>query len=143
MNKHKKFDKKRIVDINVHRLTPKNIPDLGINREFINEQNGFWRNDAINAWCLGGRVVINKYPVCDETEYWLGVYDRAPKGKAAKIEVRFDCFSGICTYLFDSFFNPKEIDDEDEYQIQKMFIKEMNRLIDMGAFIVPWEQKAN
>ena len=44
-------------------------------------------------------------------------------------------------YEFDEFFAPGEIEIQDDYEIQKMFIEQMNELIDVGVFIVPWEGK--
>ena len=136
----KPFDKTTIEDINVHGLTLKNIPTLEVNRKFLNKEHHFWYNTVVKAWCLSGQCGVDSYPICDANEYWLGVYDKPKKNNGVKIAVHFTCFSGMCGYTFDKFFDPKEIENEDDYKIQTMFIKRMNELIDEGVFIVPWEQ---
>lgn len=135
------FNKKTIENINIHKLTLKNIKKLLVNRDLVNKDSGFWRNNVVKAWCISGQCGVDSYPICDATEYWLGVYDKPKKDGSVKIEVHFDCFSGMCSYTFDNFFDPAEIETEDDYKIQTMFIKRMNDLIDKGVFIVPWEAK--
>lgn len=137
----KTFNKKTIENINVHGLTLKNIKKLLVNRDLVNKDSGFWRNNVVKAWCISGQCGIDSYPICDADEYWLGVYDKSNKDGSAKIDVHFSAFSGMCSYTFDKFFDPAEIETEDDYKIQTMFIKRMNDLIDKGVFIVPWEAK--
>ena len=107
----------------------------------MNKKSGFWYNTVVKAWCISGQCGVDEYPICDADEYWLGVYDKPKKNGKAKIAVHFSCYSGMCSYTFDKFFDPSEIETEDDYNIQRMFITEMNRLIDLGVFIVPWEKK--
>ena len=126
-----------IVDINKYNLSPKNIPLLKVNRDLVNQENGFWRNDAIQGWCLSGSVGVDKYPVCDATEYWLGVYDKPKKNGDVKIKYDFSCYSGMATYKFDKFFDEKDIENRDQYAIQYRFITKMNELIEKGVFILP------
>lgn len=97
----------------------------------------------VKAWCISGQCGVDRYPICDASEYWLGIYDKPNKNGSVKIEVHFNCFSGMCSYKFDNFFDPAEIETEDDYKIQTMFMKRMNDLIDKGVFIVPWEIKIN
>ena len=127
-----------IVDINKYGLTLKNIKDLKVNRELVNEENGFWRNEAIKGWCLSGAVGVDDYPICDATEYWLGVYDKPKKDGSVKVECNFSCWSGMGTYKFDKFFDEKDIENRDEYAIQYRFIARMNDLIEKGVFEITW-----
>ena len=131
------FDKKKIKDINTHGLTLKNISKLIPNRSLIGKETGFWRNNGINAWCISGSCGVDKYPVCDADEYWLGVYDNEKR----KVSCYFSAYSGMCSYTFDKFFNPAEIETEDDYKIQYMFIERMNKLIEQGVFTCPWENE--
>lgn len=124
------------IDINKYNLTPKNICKLEVNRKLINKENGFWYNNVIKAWCLSCSVGIDEYPVCDNYEYWLGIYDKPNKDKSAKIELTFSCWGGMGTWKFDKFFNFKEIENQDEYGIQYKFIEKMNELIEKGVFII-------
>ena len=124
------------VNINKYNLTPKNIVNLHVDRSKVNEENGFWYNNAINAWCLSGSVGVDDYPICDATEYWLGVYDKPKKDGSVKIALHFSCYSGMCNYKFDTFFDEKEMETEDDYRIQYRFIDVMNKLIEKGVFII-------
>ena len=125
-----------IVNINKYGLTLDNIKKLKVNRELVNEENGFWRNEAIKGWCLSGSVGIDEYPICDATEYWLGVYDKPEEGK--EIDCYFSAYSGMCDYTFDKFFDKKDIDHREDYVIQYRFINLMNNLIEKGVFEITW-----
>lgn len=127
-----------IENINRYGLTLKNIPTLEVNRSLVNEAQGFWRNDVVKAWCISGMCGVDDYPICDANEYWLGVYDKPKKNGKPKIGVFFSSYSGMCSYTFDKFFDPAEIETKDDYDIQYQFIQRMNRLIDEGVFVVPW-----
>lgn len=122
--------KSKIIDINKYALTLHNIPKLKVNRDLVNKENGFWRNDVINAWCLSDCIG----PYYDETEYWLGIYDKLKKNGEDKIKVQFNTYGGMCGYEFKKFFNPAEIENDDDYKIQYMFIEKMNELIEKGVF---------
>ena len=119
-------------NINKYNLTPKNILKLKVNKDLVNEENGFWRNNAINAWCISD--YCGNKNLCDESEYWLGIYDELTKQGKDKIKLDFSCHGGMCSYNFKKFFNPEEIENEDDYKIQYMFIEKMNELIEKGVF---------
>lgn len=124
----------KIVDINKYKLTLKNIKQLKVNRDLVNEENGFWRNDVIRAWCISGSVGVDNYPICDATEYWLGVYDKPRKDGGVKVQCYFTCWSGMGRYTFDEFFDKKDIENRDQYAIQYRFITKMNELIEKKVF---------
>ena len=125
-----------IVNINKYKLTFPKIKKLKVDRTKLNEDNGFWRNDVIKAWCISGSVG----PYYDSTSYWLGVYDKPKKNGEVKIAVSFDCYSDMCSYDFKRFFNPEEIETEDDYIIQYKFIERMNELIEKGVFSIPQKE---
>lgn len=120
---------------NKYNLTPAIIRKLKVNRDKINE-NYFWRNDVISAWCLSENTSTcdKDYEFCTYNEYWLGVYDEDAKSYAGKIRVNFHAYGGMCSYNFKKFFNAQEIENDDDLKIQEMFIKKINELIDEGVF---------
>ena len=124
----------KIVDINKYKLTLKNIKQLKVNRDLVNKENGFWRNEAIQGWCISGSVGVDEYPICDATEYWLGVFDKPKKDGSVKVDCHFTCWSGMGGYTFDKFFDKKDIENRDQYAIQYRFISRMNELIEKGVF---------
>ena len=126
-----------ILDINDYRLTPRKVKNLEVNRDLLNAEHGLWRNDVIHAWCLSGGFG----PDFDSTEYWLGIYDKPRKNGKTKIDFHFWIWGGMGEYTVKRFFDPKEIEHEDDYRIQKMFIEQMNRLIAEGVLILPEEEK--
>ena len=121
-----------IKNINKYNLTPTNIKKLKVNRDLLNEENGFWRNNVINAWCISEEIGVDY----DSTEYWLGVYDKPNADGSTKIKLSFTVYGGMCGYEFKKFFNPAEIEHESDYIIQYEFIKKMNELIDKGIFLM-------
>jgi hypothetical protein len=86
----------------------------------------FWRNDVVKAWCIIGGVGTDTYPVCDRHEYWIGIYDND------KIKCDCSCYSGMCGYNFKEFYNPSEIECEQDLKLQEMLLDKINQLIDSG-----------
>lgn len=122
-----------ILNINKYHLTPKDIKNLGVNRDRVNKESGFWYNAVIKAWCTSGGFGPNM----DGTEFWLCVYDKPRKNGKAKIEFHFWVWSGMGEYIVDRFFDPADIEHEGDYRIQRMFIERVNELIDAGVFSMP------
>lgn len=98
----------------------------------------FWRNNAIDAWCISGSTAKN----AKDNEYgtynsfWIGVYDETAKNYAGKIRVSFSSYGGMCGYNFKNFFDTNEIDNEMDLRVQEMFMKQLNQLIDDGVFAI-------
>lgn len=130
----------KIKDINKYKLTLKNIKKLGVNRDLVKAPD-FWYNNVVHAWCISGSAGIDEYPICDNDEYWLGIYDEPKKDGSVKIECYFTSYGGMCGYEFDKFFDPAEIENDTDYKIQLMFIEKMNKLIEKGVFILPEKNK--
>lgn len=123
---------------NIYNLTVPMIRQLRVDRSKVGEP-WFWRNNVISAWCLSGSTA--KCAADDEfgttDEYWLGVYDEDAKAYAGKIRVSFSTYGGMCGYNFKEFYNPKDIENELDLEIQEKFLKVMNDLIERGIFMMP------
>lgn len=128
---------KRLLDsakqLNKYNLTMKQIKNLKIgNRELIKEPL-FWRNNAISAWCICASV--GNADFCDETSYWIGIYDEDAKAYKGKVRFNFSTYGGMCGYEFNTFFNPRTIETTDDLRIQKLFLEKINQLIDLGVLV--------
>lgn len=117
---------------NKYNIKPKDIQRATILNYDRLHQLPFWRNDVIGAWCLSGTTIKNAKE--DEwglyNEYWIGFYDQDAKSYAGKI--RLNCYShgGMCGYNFRTFFNPKDIENELDLEIQEKLLYIINWLID-------------
>lgn len=116
---------------NKYNLTPQNIKKLKFNRAQIGEPL-FWRNNVINAWCITKTTIRNSKDAEFGTynEFWLGIYDDDAKAYAGKLRVSFSAYGGMCKYEFKKFFDPSEIENELDLQIQEQAISVLNELID-------------
>lgn len=119
---------------NKYNLKPKDIQKATILDYDKLKQSPFWRNHAINAWCLSECVKPNKkdsYGTFD-LDYWIGFYDSDAKSYAGKIRLSCSCYGGMCSYNFKSFFNEKEIENEYDLELQEKLLARINWLIDEG-----------
>lgn len=93
----------------------------------------FWRNNAINAWCISGNTIQsdNDSRYGTYSEYWIGIYDEDSKIKR-QLKVNCNSHGGMCGYNFKDFFNPKEIENEHDLKVQEGLLKTVNMLIDNG-----------
>lgn len=119
---------------NKYKLTPASVKKLKVNREKLNKENGFWRNNVIEAWCIS--KTIGKF---DDASFWLGIYDETAKAYAGKIRLYFTVMGGMCKYNINKFFDFSEIENEFDLQIQEECMKVLNRLLDED--ILCFEQK--
>lgn len=94
----------------------------------------FWRNDVVHAWCVSENTA--KTPKDHEygayNDYWIGIYDEDAPAYKGKIRVALTSFGGMATYKFKEFFNPKEIENELDLEIQEKLLNKINYLIDNG-----------
>ena len=112
---------------NKYNLKPKDIQKaIVLNYERL-IQPPFWRNNAIDAWCLSGGIVKGGYEI---NEYWIGFYDKDAKAYAGKIRLDCSACDGMCNYVFDTFFDYKDIDNEHDLELQEMLLERINWLID-------------
>lgn len=114
---------------NKYNLKPKDIQKATILDRSKLEQKPFWRNNAINAWCLSGGTGKGIYdsPI---NEYWIAFYDEDAKSYAGKIRLSLSCWEGMGKYKLNSFFNPKDIKNIADLEIQEMLLERINWLID-------------
>ena len=117
---------------NKYNLTMSDVRKLKvINRNAICEPK-FWRNNAINAWCISGNTI--KCQADDEfgtyNSFWIGIYDEDAKAYAGKIRVTFDAYGGMCSYKFKKFYDFSEIEHLIDLEIQEKFLETINGLID-------------
>lgn len=116
---------------NKYNLTIKKIKRLKVADRSQVHDPLFWRNNIIGAWCIS-ESVGNEF-MCDENEYWIGIYDWNAPAYAGKFRISFSTYGGMCGYEFDKFFDEKDIDNEKDLEIQERFLAKINELIDCGV----------
>ena len=125
--------RKPIVE-NKYNLKPKDIQKAVVLDYDKLHQLPFWRNDVVGAWCLSETTIKNAKD--DEfgcyNEYWIGFYDQDAKSYAGKIRMYCSAYGGMCNYKFNTFFNPKDIENEIDLEIQEKLLSRINWLIDEG-----------
>lgn len=67
-----------------------------------------------------------------DNEYWIGIYDLNAKAYAGKFRVHLSSCGGMCGYTFNKFYQQKDIDNEQDLEIQEKFLSKINELIDCG-----------
>ena len=119
---------------NKYNLTIADIKKLEIgDRSRFEADPRFWRNNVIDAWCM--TKSIGNEAFCDNTEYWMGFYDLDCKRYPGKFRFAFTTYGGMCGYSFQKFFQPKDIDREDDLRIQELFLDAINNLLDDGILV--------
>ena len=123
---------------NKYGIRPKDICNATIVDRNRLKQSPFWRNDIVDAWCLSENTARNAadFTYCTYSEYWIGFYDKGARAYPGRI--RLDCFAhgGMASYNFTSFFNPREIENEDDLEIQEKLLARINWLIDEGIIAI-------
>ena len=117
---------------NKYHLKPKDIQKaIVLDKERLKERP-FWRNDEIGAWCLSASTIKSaiEADVCAFDEYWIGFYDDDAEAYAGQIRLACYAYGGMCSYNFDTFFNPKDIECEMDLEIQEKLLSRINWLID-------------
>lgn len=115
---------------NKFKLTIEKIKKLKITDRSQVHDPLFWRNDVIHAWCISESV--GNEAMCDENEYWIGIYDENAPAYAGRFRISFSTYGGMCGYKFNEFFDEKDIDNEKDLLIQEKFLAQINKLIDLG-----------
>ena len=83
----------------------------------------FWRNDVIGAWCIcgsSGDDMDRRFAT--NNEFWIGIYDLNAKAYAGKFRVHLSSCGGMCGYTFNKFYQQKDIDNEQDLEIQEKFL---------------------
>ncbi|WP_097005345.1 hypothetical protein [Lacrimispora amygdalina] len=119
---------------NKYNLRPKDIKRAKVLKSERLHEDPFWRNDVVGAWCLSENTskTVSDYMYCTYNDYWLGFYDDDAKSYAGKIKLSCSAHGGMSNYNFKEFFNPKEIENEMDLEIQEKLLARFNWLIDNG-----------
>jgi len=127
---------------NKYNLKPSDINKLVIlDRTQIENNPMFWRNNAIQAYCILREFGSPRdFRFSTENSVWIGIYDE--DAKAYRNKVRYSCtsYGGMCGYTFKTFFNPKEIDNNNDLNAQIFLLETINSLIDKGILGLPKEE---
>ena len=124
---------------NKYNLKPKDIQKAVILDYDRLHKPPFWRNNVIQAWCLSDGIKPNPkdpYGTYD-LDYWIGFYDKDAKSYAGKIRLNRSSYGGMCHYNFKTFYNPKEIENKWDLELQEKLLERINWLIDEGIVEIP------
>lgn len=124
---------------NKYNLLPKDIEKAVILDRKRLQQPPFWRNGVVNAWVLSETTAKNGKDIEFGTynEYWIGFYDEDAKAYAGKIRMHCSSFGGMCHYNFSKFYDPEEIDNSIDLEIQEKLLTRLNWLIDEKIVEIP------
>ena len=103
---------------NKYNLKPSDIRKMVVIDRNRLQENPFWRNDVIHAWCLTDGAGKGLYDSMND--YWIGFYDENAPAYAGK--TRFS----VSTY------GPSDIDNLADLEIQEKLLGRMNWLLDEG-----------
>lgn len=125
---------KRNLEItNKYRLTPKSLRKYVVGDRTEVCEPLFWRNNVINAWCISRQIGGD----ISGDSFWIGIYDEDAPEYKGKFRFYFTSWGDMCGYEFDKFFEPSEIEYEQDLRIQEAFIQAINMLIDKGIIVKP------
>lgn len=115
---------------NKYNLKPSDIRKMSvIDRDRLQEKP-FWRNDVIHAWCLSDSAGNGYFDAMNE--YWIGFYDEDAPAYAGKTRFSVSTYEGMCSYKFNTFYKPSDIDNLADLEIQEKLLDRMNWLLDEG-----------
>jgi hypothetical protein len=122
---------------NKYNLTIGKIKKLKFNRAKIGEPI-FWRNDVIDAWCISKTTAKNSADMefCTYNSFWMGIYDENAKSYSNKLRIDVSSYGGMCSYKFEKFYGPKDIEHEVDLEIQEIILKTINELIDKKILLL-------
>lgn len=120
---------------NKYNIKPKDIEKAVILKPKRLCQKPFWRNNIVQAWCLSGGAGKGYYGEWMNS-YWIGFYDKNAKSYAGKIRLSCSAMEDMCNYNFKTFFNPNEIENEIDLELQEKLLERINWLIDEGIIAI-------
>lgn len=109
---------------NKYNILPSDIEKLKVKDRSKIGKPLFWRNEAIEAWCVMEEVGEHGFEFGNN--YWLGIYDDN------SIKYDCSCYGAMMNYNFKSFYDQSEIDCKDDLLLQEMLLRKINYLIDNG-----------
>lgn len=117
---------------NKYNIKPQDIEKAIVLKPERLKEEPFWRNNVINAWCLSGNTAKTSgdFNFGTYNEYWIGFFDNDAHKNAGKIILRTSSYGGMCYYIFDSFFDYSEIENEIDLEIQEKLLSMINWLLD-------------
>lgn len=119
---------------NKYSLTIKDIENLRVGRRDLINPNLFWWNSLCSAWFIS-RVDDSKMEDANCNEFWITIYDEKAPRNAGKFTFKITRSSGVHPYSFEEFYNPKDIESNNDLIIQEKFLNTINQLIDMGILL--------
>ena len=136
----KKLHREPVVE-NKYHLNTKKVKNLKIlNREKLKDF-GFWYNSVVCGWCYS--FEIGDETSCADNSFWLCVYDdriinvygskreiNKQLGKEGTVDFHFCVYGSSVCWDIQKFYNPRDIENENDLKIQEIFIKKINELID-------------
>ena len=123
---------------NKYNLKPKDINKLVILDRTQLKEPMFWRNNVIDAWCISKSIGSAKDKrFCTDNSVWIGIYDEDAKAYKNKVRYSCDCYGGMCSYQFDKFFDPSDIENDNDFASQVFLLETINNLIDLGILGLP------
>jgi hypothetical protein len=116
---------------NKYGLTYDDIEKLKVLKpEYLNEEH-FWRNDGIKAWCLSGSTATNGRCVSYDT-FWLGIYDKDAPKNAGKIKFYCTSYGDYYSYTFDKFYGENDMENETDFRLHELILEKINYLLNIG-----------
>ena len=119
---------------NKYDLSTRDIRNLRIGRRDLINPNLFWWNSLISAWFITGND-NSKNVNSNHNEFWITIYDINAPRHAGKFTFNITRSNGVHRYFFDEFYNPDDIESENDLVIQEKFLNAINQLIDMGILV--------
>ena len=125
------FDKELAEAVpNKYNLTPKSIKKLVV-ADWDALKKKTWHNEAMKDtgewWCHleGSHKQGEGYD--DSDEFWIGFRENDDK-----VDCNFSCYEGMCKYLFNTFYDPREIENVWDMRVQVNTLKWLNEMLDAG-----------
>ena len=119
---------------NKYALTLSDIRNLRIGRRDLINPNLFGWNSLISAWFITGND-NSKSENSNHNEFWITIYDINAPRHAGKFTFNVTRSNGLHQYFFDEFYNPNDIESENDLIIQEKFLNTINQLIDIGILV--------
>lgn len=121
---------------NKYNLKPKDIEKAVVLDYEKLHKPPFWRNNAVQAWCLSDGAGVGYYGDWIDS-YWIGFYDQNAKAYAGKIRLSCSSYDDMCHYNFTKFFDYNEIENEVDLELQEKLLSRINWLIDEKIIKIP------
>lgn len=109
---------------NKYNLKPKDIERAVVLDRNRLKEKPFRRNDVVKAWCLSAWIGDE-----EDRKYGTGNWYQITFCDSGEIKLLCTCMK-MLSYNFKIFFNPNEIDHENDLILQEKLLDRLNWLID-------------